>query len=188
VVILGESSIGSNLRRVEALTGLDALRWFDRERRLLAEITTLLRATRPEDAPEALRRRLEALADAQRELEQVRAAQLTGRAAELAGRAATVDGGWLVVEQVPDAGTDELRRIAAAVRDHHRGRPGMVVLGSAGDGKAALVAMVTADLVDRGLAAREVLLPAAKVVGGGAGGQRGEEASRGTGGSRSRRR
>jgi alanyl-tRNA synthetase len=57
------------------------------------------------------------------------------------------------------------------VRDRHRGRPGMVVLGSAGDGKAALVAMVTADLVDRGLAAREVLLPAAKVVGGGAGGK-----------------
>jgi alanyl-tRNA synthetase len=171
VVILGEASVGSNLRRVEALTGLDALRWFDRERRLLAEVTTLLRATRPEDAPEALRRRLEALADAQRELEQVRAAQLTGRAAELAARAATADGSWLVVEQVPGAGTDELRRIAAAVRDHHRGRPGMVVLGSAGDGKAALVAMVTADLVDRGLAARDVLLPAAKVVGGGAGGK-----------------
>jgi alanyl-tRNA synthetase len=171
VVILGEASVGSNLRRVEALTGLDALRWFDRERQLLAEVTTLLRATRPEDAPEALRRRLEALADAERELEQVRGAQLTGRAADLAGRATAVDGGWLVVEQVPGAGTDELRRIAAAVRDHHRGRPGMVVLGSAGDGKAALVAMVTADLVDRGLAAREVLLPAAKVVGGGAGGK-----------------
>jgi alanyl-tRNA synthetase len=171
VVILGEASIGSNLRRVEALTGLDALRWFDRERRLLAEITALLRATRPDDAPEALRRRLEALAEAQRELEQVRAAQLTSRAAELAGRAATADGGWLVVEQVPDAGTDELRRIAAAVRDRHHGRPGIVVLGSAADGKAALVAMVTTDLVDRGLAARDVLLPAAKVVGGGAGGK-----------------
>jgi alanyl-tRNA synthetase len=47
----------------------------------------------------------------------------------------------------------------------------MVVLGSASDGKAGLVAMVTSDLAERGLAAREVLLPAAKLVGGGAGGK-----------------
>ena len=171
VRILGESSIGSNLRRVEALTGLDALRWFDRERRLLAEVTALLRATRPEDAPEALRRRLEALAEAQRELEQLRDAQLGARAAELAGRAGDAGGAWLVVEEVPDTGTDELRRIAALVRERHHGRPGMVVLGSACDGKAGLVAMVTGDLAERGLAAREVLLPAARLVGGGAGGK-----------------
>jgi alanyl-tRNA synthetase len=171
VRILGESSIGSNLRRVEALTGLDALRFFDRERRLLAEVTTLLRATRPEEAPEALRRRLEALAEAQRELEQLRGAQLVARAAELAARAGDADGAWLVVEEVPDSGTDELRRIAALVRERHHGRPGMVVLGSASDGRAGLVAMVSTDLAERGLAAREVLLPAAKLVGGGAGGK-----------------
>src|SRR5574341_1857043 len=57
VVILGEASVGANLRRIEALTGLDELRWFDRERQLLAEMANLLRA-RPEDAPEQLRRRL----------------------------------------------------------------------------------------------------------------------------------
>ncbi len=188
VRILGESSIGSNLRRVEALTGLDALRWYDHERRLLAEITTLLRATRPEEAREALRRRLEALAEAERELERLRTAQLITRAAELAARAVLIPGGlplrslsppdppaaggaWLVVEEVPGTGTDELRRIAALVRERHQGRPGMVVLGSASDGKAGLVAMVTSDLAERGLAAREVLLPAAKLVGGGAGGK-----------------
>jgi alanyl-tRNA synthetase len=57
------------------------------------------------------------------------------------------------------------------VRERLGGRPGMVVLGSASDGKAGLVALVTADLAERGLAAREVLLPAARRVGGGAGGK-----------------
>jgi len=178
VRILGESSIGSNLRRVEALTGFDALRYADLERRLLAEVTALLRAGRPEDAPEQLRRKLEQLAEAQRELERVRAAGLAARAAELAGRAGGGAGPFYVVEQVGEASADELRRMATAVRDRLAGRPGAVVLGATANGKAALVAVVTKDLADRGLAARDVLTAAAREVGGGAGG-RGDLASAG---------
>jgi alanyl-tRNA synthetase len=170
VIVLGESSIGANLRRVEALTGMDALRYLDRERLLLAELAALLR-TRPEDAPEQLRRRLEALAEATRELERLRVAGLERLAAELAGRAARADGGWLVVERVADTGADDLRRIATAVRDRAGPGPGVVVLGSETQGKAAMVALLSADLADRKLAARDVLAQAAKAVGGGAGGK-----------------
>jgi alanyl-tRNA synthetase len=170
VIVLGESSVGANLRRVEALTGLDALRYLDRERQLLAEVAALLR-TRPEDAPEQLRRRLDALADATRELERLRVAGLERLAAELAAGMARADGGWLVVERVPAAGADDLRRIASAVRDRAGPGPGVVVLGSEAQGKAAMVALLTPDLAGRGLAAREVLAAAAKAVGGGAGGK-----------------
>jgi hypothetical protein len=87
VHVLGEASIGANLRRIEALTGLEALHYVDRERQLLAEVAALLK-TRPEDAPEQLRRRLEALATATRELERLRVAGLERLAAGLAGRVA----------------------------------------------------------------------------------------------------
>jgi alanyl-tRNA synthetase len=170
VIVLGESSIGANLRRIEALTGMDALRYLDRERQLLAEVAALLK-TRPEDAPEQLRRRLEALADATRELERLRVAGLERLAAELAGRAGRADGGWLVVERVTEAGADDLRRIASAVRDRAGAGPGVVVLGSETAGKAAMVALLTPDLAGGGLAARDVLAAAAKAVGGGAGGK-----------------
>ncbi|HZD70028.1 MAG TPA: alanine--tRNA ligase, partial [Actinomycetes bacterium] len=96
VRVLGEASIGANLRRVEALTGMDALRYFDHERQLLTEVATLLRV-RPDDAPEQLRRRLETLADALRELDRLRQVELVGRAAELAARARPAGAGWLVV-------------------------------------------------------------------------------------------
>jgi alanyl-tRNA synthetase len=170
VHVLGESSIGANLRRIEALTGLEALHYVDRERQLLAEVAALLR-TRPEDAPEQLRRRLEALANAQRELERLRVAGLERQAGELAGRVAREDGAWLVVERVPEAGADDLRRIASAVRDRVGAGPGVVVLGSEVQGKAAMVALLTTDLVAGGAAARDVLAKAAKAVGGGAGGK-----------------
>jgi alanyl-tRNA synthetase len=170
VIVLGESSIGANLRRVEALTGLEALRYADRERQLLGEVAALLR-TRPEDAPEQLRRRLEALAEATRELERLRVAGLERLAAELAAGRVRADGGWLVVERLAETGADDLRRIATAVRDRAGPGPGVVVLGSETQGKAAMVALLSADLAERKLAAREVLAQAAKAVGGGAGGK-----------------
>ncbi|HJW36676.1 MAG TPA: alanine--tRNA ligase-related protein, partial [Actinomycetes bacterium] len=172
VHVLGEASIGANLRRIEALTGLEALHYVDRERQLLAEVAALLK-TRPEDAPEQLRRRLEALATAQRELERLRVAGLERQAGELAGRVSKEAGGWLVVERVPEAGADDLRRIAIAVRDRVGAGPGVVVLGSETQGKAAMVALLTTDLVSgsagSGAAVRDVLARAAKAVGGGAG-------------------
>ena len=170
VHVLGEASIGANLRRIEALTGLEALHYVDRERQLLAEVAALLK-TRPEDAPEQLRRRLEALANAQRELERLRVAGLERLAGELAGRVGREAGGWLVVERVPEAGGDDLRRIASAVRDRVGSGPGVVVLGSEAQGKAAMVALLTTDLAGDGAAARDVLVTAAKAVGGGAGGK-----------------
>jgi len=174
VRILRESSIGANLRRIEAFTGLDALRTFDRERRLLEEVAALLR-TRPDDAPEQLRRRLEALAEAQKELERLRLASLEAKAAELAGRArqasGQADGAWLVIEQVPETSADDLRRMATSVRQRRGSGPGVVVLGSGTGGKASMVALITKDLVASGRSAAEVLRPAAQVVGGGAGGK-----------------
>jgi len=170
VRVLGESSVGANLRRVEALTGMDALRYFDHERKLLAEVAALLRA-RPDDAPEQLRRRLEALAEAQRELERLRQVELAGRAAELAGRARPAGGGWLVVERVPGVGADELRQLANAVRERRGTGPGVVVLGSDHGGRGNLVGLVTKDLTEAGASAREVVMPAARAVGGGAGGK-----------------
>ncbi|HKF00486.1 MAG TPA: alanine--tRNA ligase [Actinomycetes bacterium] len=170
VRILGESSIGANLRRIEALTGADALRWYDRERRLLGEVAALLR-TRPEDAPERLRRTLAMLKEADAELARLREARLERRAEELAAGASAADGAWLVLGRLDDVTVEDLRRVALGVRARRAGAPGVVVLGAETAGKASLVAVVTTDLVDRGIAARDVLLAAAKEVGGGAGGK-----------------
>ena len=128
VHVLGEASIGANLRRIEALTGLEALHYVDRERQLLAEVAALLK-TRPEDAPEQLRRRLEALATAQRELERLRVAGLERQAGELAGR---VQGGGRLAGGRAGAG-GRGRRPAP---DRQRGpRPGR---GRARGGRARL--------------------------------------------------
>jgi alanyl-tRNA synthetase len=169
VRILGESSIGSNLRRIEALTGHDALTYWDTERRLLEELANLL-GTRPKDAPSALRQRLDALATAQQELNRLRTEELRTKAAWLAGQARQVEGGWITIEKVTGITPGELRQLAADAIAHIHHGPAIVVIGMEHAGKALLAAAVSRTLLDNGIQATQVITRAAKAVGGGGGG------------------
>ncbi|WP_433247161.1 alanine--tRNA ligase [Actinomadura nitritigenes] len=166
VHILGESSIGTGLRRIEALTGPDALRHFDHERALLAELAALLNVP-PDQAPDRLRQRLDLLAETQRELDALRRAELDALAERLASRAEPVPSGWLVAQRIDDVTPADLRTLASAIAASGDGR-GLAVLGTASGGKAQLVAAAGPRT---GVQARDLLTDAAREVGGGAGGK-----------------
>ncbi len=168
--LLTESSIGSNLRRVEALTGHGTLTRLDTERRLLNEVAGLL-GTRPGDAPEVLRKRLEALASAQDELARLRAVELRQQAELLAGQAQPAGEGLLLARRITGIAPDELRGFAADVVTRIRHDRVIVVFGAEQDGKALLVAAVSRRLNEEGVEASQILTEAARVVGGGSGGR-----------------
>lgn len=152
----GAVSIGSGLRRIEALVGIDALRHADRERRVLGEVTRLVGA--PADSVvEALSARLTALGDAERRLSAYREKELELMAGELATEP-------VVTRTVSGVSGTELRSLAQRIVA--RGARA-VVLGCADGGKAQLVAVVTTGL---GRPAVTLLRDAARLVGGGAGG------------------
>ncbi|MGI5327140.1 alanine--tRNA ligase [Actinomadura nitritigenes] len=166
VHIVGESSIGTGLRRIEALTGPDALRHFDHERALLTELAALLNVP-PDQAPDRLRQRLDLLAETRRELDALRRAELDALAERLASRAEPVPSGWLVAQRIDNATAADLRTLASAIVASGDGR-GLAVLGTASGGKAHLVA---ATGPRTGVQARDLLTDAAREVGGGAGGK-----------------
>ncbi|MFF7788095.1 alanine--tRNA ligase [Streptomyces sp. NPDC007991] len=168
--LLSESSIGSNLRRVEALTGHGALANVDTERRVLTELSGLL-GSRPADAPGALRRRLEALASAQNELARLRTAELGRQAADLADHARPVGRGRLVVRQVTGLSPVELRTLAADTVSRIGTEAAVVILATEHQAKALLVAAVSRSLHQGGAEASRLLTDAARIVGGGAGGR-----------------
>jgi len=163
VKILGESSIGSNIRRVEALTGIEGLRWVNRRLRAAERAAELVRSP-SEELVAGIERLIATQKDLQRQLEQQRRAGVGEALGELARQARDEPKGKLVVaKRSEDVGV--LRELAAAVRD--KLGSSVVVLGTAGDGRANLVAAVTKGLAD----AREILRPAAERIGGGAGGK-----------------
>src|SRR5918996_1615681 len=171
-LIQSEGSIGSGLRRIEALVGPDALGHVHLERRLLEEVAEALGAGDPRQAPDRARRAAARIKELEAALGRVRAEGRAGRVEELVAGARDVAGVRLVVAELPGEDPGALRELAIKLRDRmERDGHGAAVLGSADGSKATLVATVTKPLVDRGVAAPLLIERAAQAVGGRAGGK-----------------
>jgi alanyl-tRNA synthetase len=172
VRILHEGSIGAGMRRVEAVVGAEALREINFERELLRAVAETL-GTDPKNTVERARQLLERLKRLESEQGRKEKDQLRGVAAELASSAVEV-GGVRLVAQEHDGAADELRALAQDVANRlENDRGAAVVLGTGREGKALLVAAASANLQARGVTAPDLLDPAARIVGGGAGGKPG---------------
>jgi alanyl-tRNA synthetase len=188
VKLLGESSIGSGVRRVEALVGGDAYRFLAREHVLVAQLSEALK-TRPEQLPERVDDLLDRLRTAEKEIEKVRLQQLLAGAAELASQAEDVGGTGYVGTVVEGAGGGDARTLALDVRGRLPGdRPGVVVVvgvaGSGEDTKVSVVAAVNDAARARGLSANALVGAVGPLVGGRGGGK--DDVAQGGGGDASR--
>jgi len=171
VKLLGESSIGTGKRRVEALVGTDAYRFLAEEHVLVSQLTEALKVGRvdlPGHASDIVAR----LRAAEKEIEQVRVGQLLASAGQVAQSARDVGGIAFVGHRAPeDADAGDVRKLALDVRGRLAGRPGVVaVIGSSG-GRPAVVIAVSDDARARGLSANSLVKVAAGALGGSGGGK-----------------
>jgi alanyl-tRNA synthetase len=172
VKILGESSIGSGVRRVEALVGTDAFRFLATESVLVSQLSEQLRARR-EELPERVAALVTRVRDAERELDRLRSAQLLGTAGELTRDAEDVGGVAFVAHRVPDGTTaDGIRKLALDVRGRVAAeRPAVVMVVGIPADRPALVVAVNERARELGLAAGAAVREAAGRLGGGGGGR-----------------
>ncbi|MFM8267770.1 MAG: alanine--tRNA ligase [Ilumatobacteraceae bacterium] len=162
IKVVAESSIGSNLSRIEATTGEHTVRLLQRESAQVAEVARLVGAT-ADDVVSGVRRRLDEIRGLQDELKALRSRLAAGRAVELA--AGAVDG--IVVTRIDGLAPGDLRDLAVAIRQ--QSGVDTVVLGGVTDtGGVSLVAAVTPA---SGRVAGDLLRDAARAVGGGGGGK-----------------
>jgi alanyl-tRNA synthetase len=172
VKILGESSIGSGIRRVEALVGIDAFRFLARESLLVSQLSEQLKAQRAE-LPDRVAGIVTKLRDAEREIQRMQSAALANVAAGLAARATEVNGVAYVAHQAPD-GTpaDAIRKLALDVRGQVAAdRPAVVVIAGVPSDRPAVVVALNDAARSRGLAAGELIGTATAVLGGRGGGR-----------------
>ncbi len=164
LIILSEGSIAANTRRVEALTGTAAYEYLSRLRRDLDEAASALGAqpNRLVEAAQAMAMNSKALAE---RIEQFEQEARTSAAADLLDMVEEHNGHSVLVAKQEDLTGDGLRALAFQIRD--RLPSGIGILGSASAGKAAIIAFVSDDLVERGVSAGELIAGAAQTLGGG---------------------
>ena len=171
IKLLGESSIGSGVRRVEALVGGDAYRFLAREHVLVAQLSEALKA-RPEELPERVHDLVERLRTAEKEIERIRVGQLLAAAGELAAQAKDVYGVSFVGHRVDGAGAGDVRKLALDVRGRMpAGKPSVVVIIGSTDGKPAVVVAVNDEARSWGISANALVKAAATALGGSGGGK-----------------
>jgi alanyl-tRNA synthetase len=167
--IVSEGGVAAGVRRIEAITGLESLRVFQRDRDELATVAAAVNAR-----PGELASRIIALQDETRkvgrELQQakMKAAMSSGGSGGTQADVVEVAGITLVAREVAGLDKDGLR----ALVDQHRSqiKSGVVVLASPFEGKVSIVVGVTADLTKR-VPAGQVVKQLAPIVGGGGGGR-----------------
>ena len=174
--LLGESSVSSGVRRIEAVSGTGALTEF-RRGYAAAQLASQLGAGglpgKDADPAEALRARFtaqeEELKKLRRELDQARMKSATSAVADAAASAVEVKGVKVLTHRVDGLDRGQMRTLVDTLRA--KLGSGVVVLGSADpDGKVALVVGVTKDVSGRAPAGK-VVAAVAKLVGGSGGGR-----------------
>ncbi len=149
LVLLGESSVGSGVRRVESYVGFDAFNHLAAERALLENLTGLLKVPSKE-LPGRVAGLVERLKTAEKELAAMRAAAVLSSAGSLVDGAQRVGDVDLVATALP-SGTSagDLKALVGDVKGRLAGRPAVVALFGEADGTVPFVVAVT----EAGLAA-----------------------------------
>jgi alanyl-tRNA synthetase len=170
VKLLGESSIGAGVRRVEALVGVDAYRFLAREHILLSTLTDLIKGSRPEELPERISDLLAKMKEIEKELATLRSAQAFAAVGELFKGAVVVNGFTFIASVMSDGiSGDDLRKIAIDLRS--RESKSVVALISSNDGKPVLVVAVSDEARAAGIKAGALVKIGSTVLGGGGGGK-----------------
>jgi alanyl-tRNA synthetase len=180
LIITSEASIGSNMRRVEALTGAAAYEHIVALRSELEDVAVALHTGVGNVGP-ALTALLGRSKDQEERLGAFEDRYRAEAVGDLTSDPERVEGAAIVVASVPGASPEDLRLLAFQSRD--KVAPAVVVLGTERDGKAQLVAVVSPELVKRGISARSVIAGPASIVGGGGGGDDEVAQAGGPGGS-----
>lgn len=172
VTLLGESSIGSGVRRVDALVGDGAYGFQAKERALVGQLSGLLGA-RPDDLADRVSALLTRVKESEKELATMRAAQVLAAAGSLAAAAQDVAGVRLVTHDAGEVGAaDDVRTLVLDVRGRlGESEPVVVAVGAVAKGRPVVVVATNAAARERGLRAGALVKTASGLLGGGGGGK-----------------
>ncbi len=168
-VFTGESSVSAGVRRVEALTGREAINHIQKQMDLLFGIANRL-GTTPDNAFSRIDAIESDLKDSRKQIDELQRKLAKYSFDEMVANMETINGKQALIAQLDGIPNDTMREMADWFRNKVKDN-GVLVLGSDIDGRPMLLVSVTDDLVKQGVKAGDLIRPIAQIVGGGGGGR-----------------
>ncbi|WP_026475814.1 alanine--tRNA ligase [Alkaliphilus transvaalensis] len=167
-LILSEGGIAAGTRRIEALTGSEAYNFIKEQRSTLTKVAEIVKTQE-----NLLLNRLEAimaeLKEKDREIDKLKSQLASGATDDILAGAEIINDTKVVLHHMGTANMDDLRKVTDVIKE--KIETGVIVLAGENDGKASFVAVVTKNLISKGLHAGNLVKEAAKITGGGGGGR-----------------
>ncbi|MGY0500127.1 alanine--tRNA ligase [Nocardia sp. FBN12] len=171
ITLLGESSVGSGVRRVEAFVGLDSYKYLAKERALLAGVASSLKVP-SDEVPARVEQLVERLKVAEKELERTKIAAVLSSAGTFAEQAERVGAVRLVAAAAPEGvSAGDLRTLATDIRGRLGSEAAVVVLLGSVEGKAPFVVTVNKAAQDLGVKSGDLVAAFGPSIAGRGGGK-----------------
>lgn len=171
VSLVGESSVGSSNRRIEALVGQDAFRELAAERAIVSQLTGALKTPR-DQLPERIAEIAANLKAAEKRIAQFEAKEREGQVPAIAASAERVGAHLVAAAAIPNVGSaDDVRALALSVRERLGSDAAVVALGAVISGRPIVVIATNEAARAAGAKAGALVKRAAGVLGGGGGGR-----------------
>jgi len=168
-IITSEGSVAVGIRRIEAVTGKKAYELIKNRFDILNRTSSLLGST-PELLPEKVTNLLDELSTSRKQTSNLRQGQVLIEFTQKLHQIKVVKGINVLSSKLNEADSETLRQMVDRYRQQYPSK-GVVVLGSVRDGRPAIVASITEDLISQGLNAIELVKFVAAPLGGGGGGK-----------------
>ncbi len=168
VKIISESSVGANLRRLEAVTSRMAIDLTNKEEEILRELEEKLE-TSYENLPKRVETLLEELNTAQKHIRKYQNKKIKEELELVLKKSEVINDQQVIISKVPSSNMEEMRHYSDLIRD--KAKSCIVLLGTISRGKSLLLAAVTKDIIEKGFSSKDLIQKIAPIVGGGGGGK-----------------
>lgn len=166
--IISESGVAAGIRRIEAITGHNVIKYYENLENTIAEAAKIIKAS-PDKLVEKAKHLMEELKALQSENESLKNKAAKEALGDVMDKVVEIGGVKVLSVEIPETDGNELRTLGDELKN--KLGEGLIFLASAKDGKVNLVAMATDGAVKAGVHAGNLIKTVAPIVGGGGGGR-----------------
>ncbi len=169
--IVSESSVAAGVRRIQAVTGKNVLKYIDKNNALICDAAAALKVANPQDLVRRATAVATELKEKDREIQKLQAEINNIKTAGLMAGAVDVNGVQLVVYYAGEAGADALRSMAETARDSAPNTVAVIAGTNAEKGTVSFACACSKDAIAKGAHAGNIVREVAKIAGGNGGGK-----------------